>query len=317
MYTFGFLGKPSQRTVQLVRGTLAAVSLVMGCYGIAFGQGTLAAATPGFTVHPPGQWKVFRTPATHGYTVFVVAEGRRVSVEAISRRRGVVNYTTTGERVGTFIVARFGGLGLYKMRFHASGPITRSTEPQGDCRGRRAEVRQGVFQGIFRWRGEEGFSRAFTREGSGVWVRSHREVCKGESAAVGPDQSAPPFLHVASRWSGNSREVEAYGSPDTGGILLARVTEHNPEVYIQRSIGVRLGESTVYPTEFSDTAVSGAWPFRGVGELSSDTEDAEPWHGSLEVDFPGRRSVSLVGSSFRVVPSHGSVTVHPLESRLP
>ncbi|HET7417266.1 MAG TPA: hypothetical protein VFJ61_06555 [Solirubrobacterales bacterium] len=295
---------PQRSRIALVRAAVALVLLAVG-QTITVVDPDGAEAKPGFTVHPAESFRFFQLRGTNGYTVDAAVEGRYVTVNAVSRNAWI-KYSTLAQRVDRrSVVAPLGSLGKFAMRFVPSGPFAPTTEPQGDCKGRRAEVQKGTFVGTFRWRGELNFSAATTRRVSGVSVRTFKEVCRGQTAATGPEMAERPRLVTRLKSREEDREVQAFGLGLTDGPLVGRIVERKSPLVVERVIfGAVNGKADQVDSE-GNQSLCGDGRFRGCAELRADPGDPERWRGDLEGDFPGRGYVSLAGSSFAVMPTSG------------
>src|SRR5690349_4833904 len=135
----------------MVRGSLA-----VGLIALAALAGTTyvesANAKPGYSIHPAESWKSFQVRAKNGYLVVVTLERSTLSLEAWGQGSSVKYSTPVSIHNGRFR-ANFGQLGSLSMRYVPLREFVDTTEPQGDCRGRRAEIQPGIFEGRFWWRG--------------------------------------------------------------------------------------------------------------------------------------------------------------------
>jgi hypothetical protein len=283
--------------------TLGAVGVVIALGGVASAE-----ASPGFTIQPAKAFKYFGLRGSAGYTVFVAIEGRRAAIEAISRESSV-RYTVPVRIKQDRITARIGRLGVLSMRFLASGPFSPTMEPQGDCHGRRAQVQHGVFEGKFRWRGEMGFSAARTHRVAGLSVRSFREVCRGESAAVGRDEAEKPLVLARRKSARELREVEAYDLAANGVTLVARVAVTQPFLFIERTV---FGKGNLNVDAEGNQVIVGDELFRGSAELRANPNEEERWRGNLEANFPGLSYIPLVGKEFEIEQATAPPVFHSL-----
>ena len=251
------------------------------------------------TVYPGDKQFVFHVPASHGFQVLVVLGASTASLEAIGEA-GVVAYVASLEREGDRFVARFGRFGRVSMRFEPSEHPGPTTEPQGDCRGRRALVQKGVFRGWFSWRGDRSFSFARGRSIPGTFIHSFKEVCRGESAAVNEGEPNRPILTTGSIDRHGAREVEVYESSSDELLVSARLVELRPHLRIVRTIATAVPRDDADTGSESRLSVAPGDPFRGEAELSSGPGGSLEWLGDLEGKFPGRGFVSLAGESFGI-----------------
>jgi hypothetical protein len=211
-----------------------------------------------------------------------------------------VVYESFGRRQSGVIQGRFGSVGWIKMRFVPRGPFRPSEEPQGDCRGNRSLVRRGVFKGKFSFHGEEGFSSAKAVRVPGLAVRTFREVCRGESAALGPDKSVTPFLLVSRKSQHVDTELLAYQTHRLAGIE-ANVREDHGGLKIQRSCW-NFSRDVIVQEEASGNVVirPDGPPFAGTAEVRRTPNVGPLWSGDLRCDLPGRGTIELTGAGYRV-----------------
>jgi hypothetical protein len=257
-----------------------------------------ALAVPGYTVHPGGTWRYFHLPGTHGYSVIVSIEGQKVQVEALSRSASA-SYTVPARSEDGRTVARLGDLGLLSMRFRPSGPFRPTTEPQGDCRGRKEEVRSGHFYGRFSWQGEKGFSSARTKKVPGIVIRQFRQVCFGESAAPGNDRAIEPVLAFRSRIANGKVEARLFGLSN-GSFMEAGTAEVRSKLRVERrSWGG--GERALTWHSAGHATFTPSLPFLGGAEYLSEAAPGFKWLGDLRVGLPGGGVTSLAGPGFEVV----------------
>ena len=250
---------------------------------------------PGFTVLPARKSWSFNLAASKGYRLFVYRSSRFLVMEAIGNQSRV-SYSVRAQGRGEVVKADLGRLGRLNMRFLPTADPAVTTEPQGDCRGRKASVQKGVFRGHLMWTGEGGFSHAETSQVRGMSVRSFREVCKGlDAGADDGTEIEPEFL---ARGVKDSRQmfIAAYLGVDSD-LILAELSEVIAGVRIERMVDVIARPSAVKLNGAAGLTMEPPLPFRGVGEYS---EETHTWLGDLSVEFPGAGRVSLAGPSFSV-----------------
>jgi len=280
--------------------------LALGIAGaaIALTGPDLAQARSGYTVYPATSWKGFHLRGANGYLVAVAIGQRSVTVQAISRTSSV-SYTVPARIQNSKVKAQIGRLGALSMRVVPTSPYAPTTEPQGDCRGRLAQVQDVMFKGSFRWRGERGFSRVSTHAAAGLSVRSFREVCRGESAAIGNDEAAEPFFIARARERRGFREVLAFEG--AGGIgVVARKFEERKRMSIDRIVNSFMkAEDGLQDDVEENRTISPRFPFRGSAELRPGAAATERWRGNLEAEFPGQGFLRLAGREFVVSLNRG------------
>jgi hypothetical protein len=267
-------------------------------------QPRAASAKPGYTVHPASQYRFFHSLGVHGtdITVSASADGW-VEISALQLRRSeAAEYSARGSVTPRRIKARFGSIGHIDMGWTPTSKQEVTSEPQGDCRGRKALIQQGIWEGSFSFRGERGYTKADVKRVSGIAVHSFREVCKGPDA--GDENFTPPeeILRAYSRRGRHEVDFQAATRAARGGRIEefnAALTERRPKLFIRRSTFAG-GGAVVGQFGFDGTGsarVAPPEPFLGSAEL--DQTAAETWTGDLIVPFLGVGLVALAGPDFR------------------
>ena len=279
---------------------------------------TVSRADPGYTVYPGTAYRAFHLRGSHGTDVLVFF-GPNGSVEVLVfqlRHPGLVEYKTRGRSSGSRIKARFRGLGRMDMRWRPLGIPEQSSEPQGDCKGRKALVQRGVFVGSFSFRGEGGYTKVKAERIKGVSVRSFHQVCNGPDA--GPEPAIRPEATLVADHREASREVEFTASTRAarGGRIEefeAVLIEQLPNLEIERKV---FGGGEAIPGRFTFDYDAGTGnvvprsPFRGSASLNPTASD--PWSGDLAVSFLGVGETPLAGSGFEASLSRRSGPLSPL-----
>ena len=281
------------------RGVLCAVIAGVFVLGMPVAP---SSAKPGYTVVPAARYRSFLLRGTnHFYVLVSVYGGDTVEVELLSPSAGaLVAYRVHAQVNGDRFRARIGSLGMVSMRFEPTGPSKATNEPQGDCRGRRALIRPGVFVGRFRFRGEEGFSTASTTRATGSAIHSFREVCRGLDAD--PEVQRPETTLIA-REREPTRHIEFRAStriPPGGRFteFVSVLTELKPGLTAERVVfagGEPAPGQFTFDRESKAASVAPPSPFLGTASLSASNGSGGTWTGDLSVDFPGVGSVSLAG----------------------
>jgi len=277
------------------------------------------AAKPGYSVHPASKYRAFSVRGTHGSDVYVSvsAEGLvEVSVFQL-RNSGLVEYAVRGSYEDDQVEARLPGIGRIKMRWEPSGKPEVTDEPQGDCEGRKALIQEGIFVGIFSFRGERSYTEAKVKRVGGRTIQTFREVCKGPNAGPQPSTSSEEILNAYSRGSGTGViGFEAWSKEEWGSRI-----EGFEAVLIERRRGLRIrrftfagGEPVAGQFMFDNRArsafVAPPSPFHGSAELTNST--SEPWTGTLSVPFLGVGWVPLAGPGFKGKLTHRGDELSPL-----
>lgn len=283
----------------------AVLVAAMMASGVSMSQPRAASAKPGYTVYPASQYRFFHIQGTHGTDITVSARPAGwIEIGAFQLRRSeVAEYFARGSVTPRRIKARFGSIGQIDMRWTPTSKREVTPEPQGDCRGRKALIQQGVWVGSFSFRGENGYTKADVKRIGGIAVHSFREVCKGPDA--GDEYSKHPEETLLAHSRRGQREVEFQAATRAarGGRIEefnAALTERRPNLFIRRSTFAG-GVAVVGQFDFDGTTgsarVAPPEPFLGTAELNPAA--AETWTGDLIVPFLGVGPVALAGPDFR------------------
>ncbi len=260
-------------------------------------------ARPRHTVIPAERYSSFQLRGTNGYEIYVSTIGSaRLAVELFSRA-DYARYLTPAKLGGGRIEAKIGNIGQIAMQFKPSGPPQISTEPQGQCRGRRPLGQHGVFTGRFTFRGERGFTVARASRVDGYREESFREVCKG-GGRNGYHEGAPlqPDLTARAIQGNRAISVEVFLRPEELS-TQANIREARGRLQIERSIAIA-GDGSLYSPQSDGSAlITPPPPFTGEALYQPEALGGDPWTGTLTAPFPGLGAVRLAGSGFAV--SHG------------
>lgn len=255
------------------------------------------------TVVPASRSLFFHLPASNGFEALVATVGdHHVLIQFLSQP-DYVSYLAPATISQDQIGAQIGELGEIEMQFRPSGPAKKSSEPQGQCRGRRPLVEKGAFVGRFRFRGERGFTAVDTSRVEGLREEAFREVCKGGGrngfAEEGP---VKPDLIARTGRGNRAISVEVF----TGSERLsteATVHEKDAGLVIERTV-VAGGEASLYSPQGDGSAlISPPSPFSGEVGYRPKSLGGDPWDGTLSAPFPGLGVVRLAGKQFSVSPS--------------
>jgi hypothetical protein len=278
-----------------------------------------AAARPGYSVYPASKYRAFSVHGTHGSDVFVsVGPGGLVEVSVFQlRNSGLVEYAVRGSYEDDQVKARLPGLGRIRMRWKPSGKPEVTDEPQGDCEGRKALIQEGIFAGIFSFRGERSYTEAKVKRVAGRTIQTFREVCKGPDAGPQPSTSSEEILNAYNRGSGTGViGFEAWSKEEWGSRI-----EGFEAVLIERRRGLQIrrftfagGEPVAGQFMFDNRArsafVAPPSPFQGSAELTNSTSGL--WTGNLSVSFLGVGRVPLAGPGFKGELTHRGDALSPL-----
>lgn len=303
-----------------------------------FGAAAMFTASPaaGIQTAPPGATAAteedegavaaFAVAASHGYRLVVVANaaphrhGNGEVIVAAMRKGAEVAYfapalvvsdpsRTPGAEFGvaTSIRANLGELGTISLDFKPSGGKMRFPSR---CSDAAPTYVTGSYEGSFKFRGEEGFTKATTARtrfrpdliadlfcpdrttselrgpglpGAGLFVRSKTERLE---------------FHAVQNRPGAPVNVQALVEEEREAIVIDRIVEEREPSNIFS-----------YDPMLRSAAISPRGPFSGHAVFHRGA--TRQWTGNLRVDFPGRSNVPLVGPDFHASLAHEKlVTTH-------
>lgn len=244
------------------------------------------------------------------YSLAVAGRQRNVTLLAIKGLfEGFAIYEVRGRVTPGGVWASFGKLGKVAVKFRPSGRVRRKHPPRR-CKGRARTTVHGVFVGSIRFRGEQGYARVRTRRASGsMQVRPPWRCKKPKSRTGGGDGPPLPDLGLSDIVSLDANAtrgrlafgVFAWRPPEEHGLTLfsASSSERRGRMTIGRAIMATGRERTfVFDIDQGTATVSPPPPFSGTANLSRGPDGTAGWSGSLRVDLPGRRNVSLANTNF-------------------
>jgi hypothetical protein len=282
---------------RLLTGTTVAIAvLVVMSVSAAHGSPLLRRQT----VIPASRTSFFQLRARSGFEVQVATVGDHHVLLQFVSQPDYVSYLAPARIGGGQIDAKIGGLGEIEMRFKPSGPAKRSSEPQGQCRGRRPLIEKGVFVGRFRFRGERGFTAVDTSRVEGLREESFREVCRG-GGRNGFAEQGPLKADPTARTGGGNRTVSVEVFTGSERLVTeATVRERVAGLLIERTVIVG-GEGSRYSPQSDGSAlISPPSPFSGEVDYRPPSLGGDPWDGTLSASFPGVGVVRLAGKQFSV-----------------
>lgn len=186
------------------------------------------------------------------------------------------------------------------MDFRPSGSIKPTSEPQGDCRGRKSLVQHGAFVGVFEFRGEHEFTSVNATRAKGLSVRSFREVCKGEDAGANNGPNREVTLNAKAELGRRTvRFRAATRQPEDITEFEAGISESRGRIEIERLV-ISSGEQSEFSQDFAagSAEVDPPPPFSGTASLKGSETKRGGWTGSLSARVPGFGSIALAGRRF-------------------
>lgn len=278
---------------------------------------TSAVAKPGFFVQKPVVSIEFGMQASNGYRVSVSAAsgGRsrlgRVEISATRRHnQDVVMYLARGrgEKDGA-VNAKLPGVGRIAVKFRTTRVTPKATA--GNCKGRPAIVRHGVFRGVIELHGEQGYTTVDSNIAKGTVTHAFRQVCNNGKPPGHGDPGGFPVqvsLFTGTREGSPSLSFTAslvnFG-PELGGSVVsftASSARRRDGLFVSHSVTAEgkpaefsLSEPAVSP---ENATVEPPPPFRGSAAFHLTSPTSSSWEGDLKTELPGVGKVALAGPNY-------------------
>jgi hypothetical protein len=275
-----------------------------------------------------------------GYTIRIVAFGQTVGLSVIRRgppRPAATTYLAHGRVTPTAIVASFAKRGRVELHFQSStGP--RGNPPLSGCG--RPVLRDGLFVGGVRFRGEGGYTSAEAHRARGISIdldalkaclrrgprhpgrrgaRSPRSLlgtllalaASGDRQAPAPpgvptrpSARSPRTILFAERKQPLSRTVFAAlaGAKGQDARYVAAETASEGAIGVIRFVTAEAPPSSfTFEDTLASARVAPPPPFDGKGLFDHGPGSEKSWTGSLSVSFLGAPHVPLTGTPFATV----------------
>lgn len=256
----------------------------------------------------PGYAASFRLDGSNGYSIDVNAysepargEGR-ILVSA-ARRGAAASYAAPVRMTAATISADLGSLGKVDLHFNPSGEKRTIHIKCG--KGDTFTYEPGVYEGVLRFDGEEGYTRASkTQVPLRPLLTSFCGGGGGYGEAIGDDEPGARLRGISfAHGRVLSFQVNKNG-PRARTLFAASLKERHDGIYIRRAVGGFVPANAFHwASDLSTATLSPPAPFAGSATLTRNRNSISPlWRGTLALDFPGRSSVPLAGPSV-----HGSI----------
>lgn len=286
---------------------------------VALASGIVAVPAAGAKGHSfdaaefPGYAASFRLDGSNGYSIDVnaysePARGGRILISA-ARKGAAALYAAPVRMTATTISADLGSLGQVDLHLNPSGE-TRTIHIKCS-RGDTFTYEPGVYEGVLRFEGEEGYTRVSETR---VPLRPQLASFCGSGSGYGEaisDSEPGARLRGLSFAHGRilSFQVNKNG-PRTRGFFGASLKERHDGIYIRRAVGGLIPASAFHwAPDLSTATLNPSAPFAGSATLTRNRSSISPlWHGSLTLDFPGRSNVPLAGPSVHASLVHAHYT---------
>ena len=267
------------------RGLIAGLVCVAGaCLA---GTGTAAAAST-------FEHSDIELNGTHGYHLEIVGNnqpfpfgggGNFVGFTTHKNPHAYAAYDTGGTSTSKRLVADFGDFGKIDLTFHPKD-VTHPPLPGPHCHG-LYKVTFGVWKGTFKFKGENGYTRASARKLDGKYVVNDVTCRGGRKKHTHVQLSAQSG---GTNFTADVRKGKANATPSFSVFDQSVVGA----VYIFRTIGLR-GDAKdfSYNGSYTKATVKPPSPFSGKG-----TYDNGVWTGTLQADMPGAPNFVLAGAGW-------------------
>lgn len=264
----------------------------------------VASAKPGYVTFPAERESQLTVKGTQGFQITIERIAGRVELTASDGSTSAIYVVHTTETPAEGIKATFPGRGKVSVRFDPSG---RTQRWPGVCGG-RAPIRQsGVFRGVIRFEGEQGFTRIVIGHARGFAYRSFKESCKGSKQG---GSGATPIYSLTERAKSHGQTTVFAATKSTEGSAFAGSSHYFVSQWKRRHGMISI--KTAFASTRSDTfAITGSpaqpesatvtppSPFSGTANFHASPGELAEWKGTLAVDMPGVEPVRLTGPLFR------------------
>jgi hypothetical protein len=293
---------------------LSLVTLAAGVFAAAAAAEATSSPANLIREDPPAHVYAFSLGGSHGYDIDVFAasegfgSGGRVQV-GVGRGSAFATYSASAIVTADAIQADLGRFGTIDVTLNGSG--REKTIPIRCSRGETYAYEPGTFEGVARFRGEQGYTGAratvvrllplvtsFCGSGSG----------RGETAGSGGTGARLRGISFA---HGRSLSFQVNKNRPRGRALFrAEIKERQNGVAIDRAVGGWLPAPAFdYDHRLRTATLSPPAPFSGLATLARAPNSVSPlWSGDLALDFPGR-TVRLAGPGVNVTLVHACFTL--------
>ncbi len=284
----------------------------------------------------------FEVRSSDGYRIKVVGtrvDTRHRAMVLVQRGSTAATYRVPARIRPDSLRANLGALGQIDVHFHARKREVEVSQP--GCHGRPPVVEVGLFKGLIRFRGEDGYTRLSATRVRGELWNAFREVCKlsaglrarpmqrrvPRNAKLVPGAVGRPkardknqLIELGAAWTGRSRAITvSYASVKVPlkrdkvfslAFAGAEVRERRGRMDIERSAlvvpdnGALLLAPPAVDTQGATLTLPP--PFAGSASYESQPAATPTWSGSLRVHLPGANPVPLTGKRFVVAFCQGS-----------
>lgn len=270
---------------------------------VAIASGVPTSASAANLGVPPG----FALPASNGYSIHALAfDGDRSGkpdalILFVTGSHGGATYFVRREATVTesTISASLGDLGSIDLHFVPSGKTRSETSA---CNQRPIEFDSGFYEGVFDFRGEEGYTEAHRSRARGELRTWASLICSAGSDEGSGGHAPGARLRLRRRWEGGKLEFEATkNSPTRPSRFRAELQEPHGDIAVVRAVSDEAGAAAFrFDVRAQSALVRPPSPFDGSAVFLRSGRQPGRLLGHLTLDFPGHSDVPLQGS-------HGSL----------
>lgn len=247
----------------------------------------------------------FNLRASGGYGSSVYGKGREVLLE-VDGHHQLALYAVRGRVSARGMWARFGNLGRISVRFKPMAKVQRVLPPK-QCNGKPRFTQFGVFVGVIRFAGEERYVNVDADRIRGrierwaSWKCHRAEVQQQYSALRAETMTQLEAQSQDGRLSFNVGWEPGYDERPESTALVAASGEEINHMKISRIARVVSNRDVfTFDEALTVASIGSAGPFDGTANFQRMAEGATVWEGSLSVNLPGAKNVSLTGPQFDV-----------------
>ncbi|HET8955096.1 MAG TPA: hypothetical protein VFN18_05505 [Solirubrobacterales bacterium] len=287
--------RPAARVLIALLGLMLAVASTAGASSAMRAEASDALYVP----------NAFRLEGTNGFTLDVIGtrpfHGHPASLTIYASRGGSgVRYIAPATVTETVMQADLGDLGQIALSFTPTNLATKVP-----CGKRTIAFDSGLFEGTFRFHGEEGFTSADVSTVPGNLDFELAPYC----SRVTSDEAIQP---VATSGAQPGAELNVHG-PGLGADLTVRKKRRGAaaevDVWFSEYVdGIRIDRyayrrvpsaAFTYDRRVRKASLHPRAPFSGSARFDLTKKAGQRWSGDLTMDLPGKRSAPLVAPTLR------------------
>lgn len=281
------------------RGGLAILVCAVAALALPAG----AAAKPGYYVLPHDHYTHARVQGSNGYRLEISGFSDFFMVTASKATEQVLYVPFNSQQRGGKLRAHLPGVGRIDLRFHERSRSRQNPDP--NCEGPGALVRQGIFKGRFKIAGERGYTDVDVRAIRGEIVDEPRQVCRRSGRArTSVDTQEESLWAEAPRGRGHLQFLAEESGPRFDSlptIFAARLSRLRGRMLVVNAVYgfTRNPEAIVLDRPPLYGSVVPPKPITGTATFQRNPGGTFTWLGDLAAELPGVGPVKLAGPAFK------------------